>query len=208
MDDLVNAWSVWSTGRLDGSHLLWGLEVFWWGRIGKLLQTMAILAVVAELIGPERLKVFGNSLHSLYNSKSMKRLLLDAFLFQRTWLRANLLSDKVAQEALEQFGEHFTGRLNFILITSFYLFLIFLFWAHYEWWSLFVALLVTAGFISVSGLLTFLVVITFVSIGLVLDLAFIEPTAWIISHEKSDKLIKLITLFSAIIGLHFDILAS
>ncbi|MEU8356490.1 hypothetical protein AB0C27_10820 [Nonomuraea sp. NPDC048882] len=62
MRQLWDLWSQWWSGSsLTGSQL-WGLQLTYWARIGKLLQFMAGLTVILDLIGPEPLRAFGKRL--------------------------------------------------------------------------------------------------------------------------------------------------
>lgn len=61
--ELVNLWlSGQSVAGLD----LWGLPVVWWARFGKLAQFTAGLTVVLDLIGPERLRAFGDRANRMF----------------------------------------------------------------------------------------------------------------------------------------------
>jgi hypothetical protein len=50
------AWSRWMDHETLAGETLWGVEIFWWGRIGKILQLVGGLTVVAEWIGNERME--------------------------------------------------------------------------------------------------------------------------------------------------------
>lgn len=52
-------WSAWWSGRQTTTVPLCGLPMLWWGRVGKLLQFVAGLAVVLDLVEPERLRAVG-----------------------------------------------------------------------------------------------------------------------------------------------------
>jgi hypothetical protein len=56
---LVHAWRVWSAGLSAGAEPLWGHTVLWWARMGKLLQFVAGLVVVLDIVGPNRLRSVG-----------------------------------------------------------------------------------------------------------------------------------------------------
>lgn len=60
--DPLRLWSRWLSGeKVDGARL-WGWPMLAWGRTGKLLQFAAGLTVVLDLLGPDRLREFGNRL--------------------------------------------------------------------------------------------------------------------------------------------------
>ncbi|NJP35847.1 hypothetical protein [Micromonospora thermarum] len=56
--DYADAWAAWFAGSATG-RTLWSLPVPWWGRVGKVLQFVAGLAVILDLIGPSRLLAVG-----------------------------------------------------------------------------------------------------------------------------------------------------
>jgi hypothetical protein len=66
------ALSVWSTGRSTDTLVLFGLSMVWWGRIGKILQVIGGVLVVSEIIGEERIKEYGESLHRKTSSSVLR----------------------------------------------------------------------------------------------------------------------------------------
>lgn len=50
------AWERWLDHQSLSGETLWGVEIFWWGRIGKVLQLVGGLTVVAEWVGDMRMK--------------------------------------------------------------------------------------------------------------------------------------------------------
>jgi len=52
-------WRAWWSGRPTTTVTLCGLPMLWWGRVGKLLQFVAGLAVVLDLVEPEWLRALG-----------------------------------------------------------------------------------------------------------------------------------------------------
>jgi hypothetical protein len=58
MWDLLHAWREWLAGH-DITHLpVFGIEVRWWGRLGKTLEFLGGLTVVIDLLGRERMEEF------------------------------------------------------------------------------------------------------------------------------------------------------
>jgi hypothetical protein len=60
--NLIEAWQIWFAGGQLLDCEMWGLPILWWGRIGKLMSSVGFLALVAEIIGHEKLQEFGNFL--------------------------------------------------------------------------------------------------------------------------------------------------
>jgi hypothetical protein len=58
------AWSLWFSGQLTDNHTLWGLQILWWGRFGKLLAFISALVIVVDIIGAEKLRKAGAKLHT------------------------------------------------------------------------------------------------------------------------------------------------
>lgn len=52
-------WGRWIVGEQLADTRLWGWPLLGWGRAGKVLQFLAGLTVVLDLIGPEPLRAFG-----------------------------------------------------------------------------------------------------------------------------------------------------
>ncbi len=59
----LEAWQLWFSGQQTNGFLLWGVQILWWGRIGKVIQLISALAILVEIIGVERVRHFGNSIH-------------------------------------------------------------------------------------------------------------------------------------------------
>jgi hypothetical protein len=52
-------WRAWWSGRQTTTVTLYSVPMLWWGRVGKVLQFFAGLAVVFDLLGPKRLRAMG-----------------------------------------------------------------------------------------------------------------------------------------------------
>ncbi len=65
---------AWKCGQIP-DYFLWNLPLFWWGRIGEILQTLGGLLAVADLIGKDRLVGISKKLgdYDLFN-KSLLQL--------------------------------------------------------------------------------------------------------------------------------------
>jgi hypothetical protein len=222
MNQLIEAWLLWFAGRLGDTYILWGIQLLWWGRIGKLLQLLAILTAVIEVVGAERLKEFGNRLHGTFSLQKLLTLVNEANTFTWFWIRS-MTSNLSAEENARNVSSRM-GFFHFLLLV----FTLFLF--GYLLWSQFFSLLwqdVTGLlrfavlvlyvfailfafgiFAWISGYITLIVVLLFYFLGLLIDSIIIEPIAWAISRPKLEILIKVVAIIAAIIGFHFDFLAS
>lgn len=68
---LPEAWLHWLSGVDLNGYILWGLQIRTWARIGKLLQFLAGLVVVLDLVGPKRLRSFARRIgaHGLHEAR-------------------------------------------------------------------------------------------------------------------------------------------
>jgi hypothetical protein len=54
-------WQLWWNHQLNPDCQLGLLSITWWGRIGKLLGAAGFMAVIIEIIGLDKLKVWGEA---------------------------------------------------------------------------------------------------------------------------------------------------
>ena len=66
----IEAWKLWLSDNLSADALLWGISIFWWERIGKVMQFLGAITIVADIIGPDRIREFGTSVRSTNSSKT------------------------------------------------------------------------------------------------------------------------------------------
>jgi hypothetical protein len=220
--NLFEAWHQWAHGQLAPTTILWGHQLFWWARAGKVAQAMGGLTIVAEIIGPERLRKFGNSLHGRVTVAKSVTYLKDCY----QWIRATFIyltvhdqpdREKAADEESER--HTFLYYAYYILVGPFSLFVAFiatiliLFRFGSVWWRwlvfgplLFLAILLCSA-LSLPLLLG-LGLAFFVILGTTLDLVLIEPLAWIIDRPRLDYWLKVFALLLLLVGFHFDFLAS
>ncbi|MFE2754012.1 hypothetical protein ACFXGA_18640 [Actinosynnema sp. NPDC059335] len=53
--DYFDAWARWAAGDVTlREDRLWGLQVLWWARIGKIFGLVAGLSLIIDIIGPEK----------------------------------------------------------------------------------------------------------------------------------------------------------
>ena len=206
--DLFSLWSRWLHGeKVEDYQILWGLKVLWWARIGKGMELVAALSILVDILGPQRLRAFGLSLHehfgttktwhSVLNVLKLKgferdvgrsplfRLLfrLGLWLSPICILLTVLLSVYGHQESIVTaviFGVIFGVG---VAVTTFAV----LFWllAMFLGLTLWLALLVT-----------------------VLHFILINPLANLLELEWFDRLVKALSLLILLAGFQFDLLGS
>jgi hypothetical protein len=201
--DLADVWRLWWDQQLNPSCQLWSLSITAWGRVGKLLGAAGFMAVIVEIIGPKKLKEWGERLlERVYGT------------YGSTWLPWFTARPKVAMILA-------SGTLIVGLMGSGAL------WVAYKWWTTWGApdagLWQAAFFISAMLLLMIAALVGTVS-WTIFTLSFIVlPSitlsrlvggvvltliAIALSHNQLGPLIKEVTLIILLVGLFLDLLSS
>jgi hypothetical protein len=107
--EYLYVWGVWSHGDATGHLRLWGLSVLWWGRIGKLLEFIAGLAVVLDLLDVNKMREFGERAGDRWQKYS------DSFRLIRVF-KVHRLSQRIFRSLLGSYEEG-TGRGQVIMIS-------------------------------------------------------------------------------------------
>lgn len=55
METLGTLWAAWWHGPIDPNALLWGTPLWWWNRVGTFVQVFAVIGLVFEIAGFERI---------------------------------------------------------------------------------------------------------------------------------------------------------
>ena len=208
---LWEAWKLWLSGHQVHDSLLWGVNILWWGRIGKLIQLLAALTIIAEIIGPQRLRSFGNSMHATFTLKKANYYLRDAMQWIQFMLRFVLTTDsKKEKEALEASLDFKANIVNLFTCLALILLGIYLVWPYWPWWLILLSAVLgyLVFLVSLSPIVTVLVLFIFTLGGLVIDSLLIEPLAWMIERQDIDKWVKIGSLLLFLLGFHFDLLSS
>jgi len=204
----MHTWKQW----LDGADLrltkVLGLQIYWWARIGKLAQLLGALTILAEIVGPARLRSFSASLRTLRAA----RWALGALRNSASWLVAFFLYHfgKTTRRD-ERFRE--MERRN-APATVLYLAIAVIAAAHF-WpndsniigsflWS------VTAG--GCVALLATPIVVAFGAIVLASCAlavgAVARPVAWILERPALEELAKVTSLILVVVGVFLELLTS
>jgi hypothetical protein len=206
----MQAWGYWWQGcHLDEHLRMWGLHMLWWARIGKFLQCVAAVTVVAEIIGPARLRTFGNSLHEQLTIAGIRKAVSDIMQWGRIrfpkWDKYSIRRSVVYTLMTMVILFIPLSIICGILLTGF---------------SDVPALLMTALMVNVvvvvfSRLLYAVVhgaivgaMVAALAGGAVIDVIIVEPIAWVLDRPALDRTAKICALLLFIIGFHFDFLTS
>lgn len=107
----LDAWHRWLNGENVSGFYLWGLQILWWGRIGKLISFFSALAVVTEIVGPERLRNLGGNLHAKLTFQKVWKTIKNSF--RPLYLIIISLIDN-SSEGLDAIGEYMTSKASYI----------------------------------------------------------------------------------------------
>jgi hypothetical protein len=224
---LLEAWRLWFSGNLMSDSLLWGvMKILWWGRIGKVIVLAAALTIVVDIIGPERLRSFGESLHT---KKFAMTAALDFLRESRRWYKESFRKDwedntfpflvayhgSTEEDHRTAIHEFKADKLNYFVclvltVIVLYLYLTMNKWNSGEWWWVLAGAISMYCFllITVSRVVTLIIVATPTIIGQSIDYALVKPLAWMLDRPHIDKLVKIAGVLLLLIGFHFDLLAS
>lgn len=206
---LIEAWIHWKEGLLQPNFLLWGHQILWWGRIGKIIQFIAVISIVAEIIGPNKIRDFGNSLHGTFTLKTAKTYFSDIWNFLCLFIKSIFLHKEEYQNAYQEAKKYVSSSIHklsiplFILVSGIYL------WHKLDWWQIILAMAFIVYAAVYFALPIAIVFITcFVICGLMFNYFFFRPIAFVLDQDQLERIIKVISLFMLIVGFHFDMLAS
>ncbi len=202
---LWDLWREWASGESTLGFELWGLEMVWWGRIGKMLQLLGALTVLVELVGTERMLRTGETLRQAAPFTGMVDRVARRWQPVWRWVReragrATAASRSTASGSAAQLRAaslvHVWWRLGIALVFV----VIALLFASWAW------LIVLAAVAGGLALLALAAVLS--ALGWLVAVALVRPAAWLISRPALDAWVKVIAIALVVVGVHFDLLAS
>jgi hypothetical protein len=229
--DFWEAWTYWAAGVPIGQYILWGQEILWWGRAGKIAEFLAGLTVLLDIIGPERLRAFARS-GTVTARERLRQLRMLATL--KAW-GDFMFTMPLAASGLRGFDESTRIRLHeeqrerseevheryklssglewflSLLLTACAVVLIFsrslshrLFETvvNHPWLLVFGIVLIIPGFLFyLASLMRALV---YAGLGVLI----LRPLAWLLDQPKPGYGLRWLCFFLFVIGFQFDLLAS
>ena len=231
--ELGELWSLWVSSNVSPNTPLWGVSLLWWGRIGKIIQFVGAALIIAEIIGAERLRSFGSSLHGKFSLATAKLWWHDLQQFIHIHIYSLLLPwfwgtispiarlFKLKEPAnlrdfnlIEFSGEEHPMSFWLYIIYCYGLTALLMYWFWEDLsasrWKTFLQgfLIFMLNFAIIGPIFTIIVIASFTILGLALDMLVIEPFAWVLDRPALDRLVKFVSLLLLIVGFHFDLLAS
>lgn len=217
---LIEAWSLWRDGVDITNRKLWGLEILWWGRIGKFTQFFAACLIIAEIIGARKIREFGENigkfsiigfLGSVFTFIHQRLIVLTAYLLRVEETKSiekalrNLTILLVMASGLlftktflfqndEGILEFYLSRNNYFIEDVFDIVMFPFYLVFFTGYGL----MMLGGFIAIT-----------ITIPLtLLEYLVIKPTARLLDNERIEIFVKMLSILLVIFGFHFDFLAS
>jgi hypothetical protein len=209
---LLEAWGRWGDGKSLVGDQLWGVKILWWGRIGKGAEFLAAMTIIADVIGPDRIRRFGAGLKRGFDISRAAGIVRSSTLWFRAMVQFLVAkSDSEAEKkALEESNRYGADNLNYLVTIAIAVAVGF-------WLAESIATtsaVVAAAFIgflasiSVAPCITLILILTLMFLGALIDTVLIDPLAWVLDRSALDRWIKVGSVLLLIAGFHFDLLSS
>jgi hypothetical protein len=190
--NLLEAWRIWFSEGETRNLTLWGLKILWWGRIGKVVQLIAALTILAEIIGPERLRVFSKSLRTRVGVRVLKHILNE-------WG-----GDKDTKPIISLLA----GYLSLAAVVVWNFYILYTTWeelSSYSFFKIVISLLLSSIIVAIISFGALIFVILFYGLPLAvllaaIDVLFITPIAWVLEKPYLVEGEKVMRRPSEVIG--------
>jgi hypothetical protein len=200
----------WFEGEPVANHVfLLGKTVFFWGRIGKVMQLLASFVIFAEIIGPERLRMLACALRSRYD---LLKAVIDVRIAFKNSLDFLLLHDIEEGNLRARLFYFFmvigTGLIVYwLFIYNQLIHINFGFLSKPIPFILFILLCVVL-FRFILALIPLVFTAIIYCFGLLMAYLVLKPIAYVLDREYIDIKIKVLSFFVLLLGSFFDLLAS
>jgi hypothetical protein len=201
----IQAWERWASGSRDNVCLeTWKLKLslLWWGRIGKSVTFVASLFVVADIIGYERIKDFGDRLRTDVRSKftslaeTLRELKGPLIGLLTVLLIAVYIGFYVYRKGWDALGRAYVCGSESGAISSAC--------SRQEQWDFFwqfVPFYIGSWMVAVAAVL-----LVYFILAIIIPKLLIEPLAGLL--RILPRWVKVLNLLLIVVGFHFDLLAS
>ncbi|MCV9389051.1 hypothetical protein [Reichenbachiella ulvae] len=207
--DFIKAWELWFQGVGLTNYRLFGVSIFWLGRIGKIIQFLGGLMVIFEIIGFTRLSKFSANLKELINFRNIRQIAFFGLENTRKWYQKTT-SKKLTKEEKDVLKIDSSYTLMLIiaaLISALYCSVKLAEYMNWFW-----AIFLGSFAFSFSGLIIPVIIslfaLLFYCISYALNFFLISPIVWVLDKKSLNSIVKVIALMSVIVGTIFDLLAS
>lgn len=209
---LFDAWGNWSAGQSVTDEELWGLSILWWGRVGMGMEFLAALTIIAEIIGPNRLRILERTLRAHDFTRKALRFSLKTLWWAWLQLVMYVFSSEDSprqRRATDQAWAMGAAKVHVILSALLILPIGYALYHPEAWWEWLIALW-TAFFLAlfVAIPLTVIVVVVPALLATAFDWAVVEPVARLLESRRVSTWIRIGSAVLLFAGFHFDLLAS
>jgi len=229
----LDAWTMWLQGSDIQSRLLWGYEIYWWGRLGLIVVFVSALTTLAAVIGHERLE---DARAEVRTRAGIKRNVMFALRPVIALLRTFGLFRKPRTESEDDYADDFedqddnddimyfvflalvaVGIVGYVLYSSGEFFPA---WPRYMAASEIIPFVIDGGiaFAQFLGLVLALLfgmaliatsALLVLSLpGLIVSYVLIAPLAFLLSLDTVDRFVKVMSAVLLAAGFHFILLAA
>ena len=204
-------WKLWLSDNLPADAILWGISIFWWERIGKVMQFLGATTIVADIIGPEKIRQFGTSLQSTNSPKTLIQFLKRCFAWYIVIFRQTIMKDYTKDSGDRESIRFFQlNILNYFICFLLTVFTVVAAELHILNWFFLVEAIFIFGclLVSIAPLFTVLTVFAIASFGLAVNSIFVKPLAYFLEHPSLDRLLKIASLIFLLLGFFLELLGS
>ena len=205
-------WKLWLSDNLPADAILWGISIFWWERIGKVMQFLGATTIVADIIGPEKIRQFGTSLQSTNSPKTLIQFLKRCFAWYVTIFRQTIMKDYTKDSGDRESKPRFfqLNLLNYFVCFLLTVFTVVVAELHiWNWFFLIEAVFIFGCLlVSIAPLFTVLTLVTIALLGLTVNSILLQPLAHLLELPSLDRLLKIVSLIFLLLGFFLELLGS
>ena len=205
-------WKLWLSDNLPADAVLWGISIFWWERIGKVMQFLGATTIVADIIGPEKIRKFGTSLQSTNSPKTLIQFLRRCFAWYVGIFSQTIMKDYTKDSGDRELKPRFfqLNILNYFICFLLTVFTVVVAELHiWNWFFLIEAVFIFGCLlVSVAPLFTVLTLVTLAFLGLAVNSILLQPLAHLLESPSLDRLLKIASLLFLLLGFFLELLGS
>ena len=175
------------------------------------MQLVGAITIIADIIGPERIRGFGASLQSTITSIVLMQYLKDCFEWYVVIFRQTLMKEYNDETtSTESSRPRQLDILNYLISFLLTSVLVLSINPQQAGWIVLIeaAIIFACLLVSISPIITVLTIVVLILLGLLINSIFVKPLAWTLENPSLDRLTKIASLFLLLIGFHFELLAS
>ncbi len=208
----IEAGKLWLSNNLSSDAMLWGISIFWWERIGKVMQFLGAATIIADIIGPEKIRYFGTSLENTIPHTTLVQFLRSCFDWYVVIFRETIMKDYTRDFTNKQSRRKFfqLNILNYFICFLLTIFVVALAELYLFNWLFLVEAIFIFGclLVSIAPLFTVLAIVTPTLLGLIINYIFLQPLAYLLEHPSLDHLLKIASLIFLLLGFFLELLGS